>query len=126
MRTLTHSDLEQESQGESPLKNDGAGQTGSSRVQRVLNCDPHLLEDGQLVGVPPGPSTTSNPSVTRSSRLTARRVPTTLYEAGSSSHAECLPPVLGEKDVETPSGKAPAKKTKGPKKEKPPSPLPHG
>ncbi|GMH16941.1 hypothetical protein Nepgr_018782 [Nepenthes gracilis] len=69
MRTLTHSDLERESRGESPLKNDGAG-----------------------------PSTTSNPSVTRSSRLTARRVPTTLNEAGSSSHAECLPPVLGEKD----------------------------
>ncbi|GMH02047.1 hypothetical protein Nepgr_003886 [Nepenthes gracilis] len=95
MRTLTHSDLERESRGESPLKNDGAGQIGSSRVQRELNCDPPLPEDGQLVGEPPGPSTTSNPSVTRSSRLTARRVPTTSNEAGSSSHAECLPPVLG-------------------------------
>ncbi|GMH03457.1 hypothetical protein Nepgr_005296 [Nepenthes gracilis] len=34
MRTLTHSDLERESRGESPLKNDVAGQTGSSRVQQ--------------------------------------------------------------------------------------------
>ncbi|GMH18495.1 hypothetical protein Nepgr_020336 [Nepenthes gracilis] len=30
MRTLTHSDLERESRGESPLKNDGAWQAGSS------------------------------------------------------------------------------------------------
>ncbi|GMH02019.1 hypothetical protein Nepgr_003858 [Nepenthes gracilis] len=62
--------LPEEPQGIPPRDSDC-----SSRDQSFPACDPPILEEVQLVEIPPGPSSTNMSSATRSSRSVARRVP---------------------------------------------------
>ncbi|GMH03545.1 hypothetical protein Nepgr_005384 [Nepenthes gracilis] len=90
-------------------------ESDSSRLaQSSPACVPPILEDAQLVEIPPGPSSTNISSATRSSRLVARRVPVE------------EPPDLLEKDVGSPKVKQTSKISKGVKKKIPPSPTPNG
>ncbi|GMH21318.1 hypothetical protein Nepgr_023160 [Nepenthes gracilis] len=111
IRILTPSVLEWENRGESLLKNDESSHECSSRDMRGIICVTPLPEGDQMGGEPPSSTNLGNPPISRSSRRMAQRVPTSPNVAGCSNHIDSLPPVLVEKDDETPlvdvAGRAP-------------------
>ncbi|GMH05946.1 hypothetical protein Nepgr_007786 [Nepenthes gracilis] len=89
MRILTPFELEWENRGEPPLEIEGLVQDGSSRSLSGRKDELPLLEEDQREGVPPSSSNICNPSGSSSSRLQAKRIPTSPCEVGSSFQSAC-------------------------------------
>ncbi|GMH12838.1 hypothetical protein Nepgr_014679 [Nepenthes gracilis] len=111
LRTLNPSAMERVNRNESTRENEDDVHVSSDSVLRSLNSDTTLPDGDQIGGGEPASSSnTCNPSLPRSSRRVAQRIPSTLNVENSSHSTESLTPALAAKDGETPLVMSQAKK----------------